>query len=219
MTDLPVSFSDELRNLCADDWRAATEHRFVDELLAGTVDPDVMRAYLVQDYQFIDGFVALLGSAIANADHFASRLAIARFLAMITSDENTYFVRAFDALGVSEADRFAPQLAAPTADFQALMARATAGGSYVRCLAVLVVAEWLYMSWAQRRTGPLPADFVHAEWITLHDNAYFNEVVGWLRSELDRAAGNASEAEREIAAALFTEAVALERAFFDHLYA
>jgi hypothetical protein len=32
-----------------------------------------------------------------------------------------------------------------------------------------VVAEWLYLDWASRAPQPLPNNFVHAEWITLHE--------------------------------------------------
>jgi hypothetical protein len=41
--------------------------------------------------------------------------------------------------------------------------------SYAAALAVLVVAEWLYLDWASRAPKPLPDNFVHAEWITLHE--------------------------------------------------
>lgn len=210
-----TGFSEALRRACAEDWNAAIRHRFVDAMLDGTAEPARMRAYLVQDYQFIDRFVALLGAAIASADSYAARLRLSGFLAMITSDENTYFQRAFDALGVPEAERTAPVLSGTTRAFQELMREAAESRSYARALSVLVVAEWLYLAWASRRSGPLPPDFVHAEWITLHDNDFFRDFVGWLRSELDRV----GPAEEAACAALFRRAVRLERQFFDDLYA
>jgi hypothetical protein len=53
-----VSFSDELRTRTAATWEAATGHRFVDELWAGTVDDAVLARYLAQDALFLDRFVA-----------------------------------------------------------------------------------------------------------------------------------------------------------------
>src|SRR5437899_361595 len=53
-------------------------------------------------------------------------------------------------------------------------------------LSVLVVAEWLYLDWASRAPQPLPNNFVHAEWITLHDNPNCRGFVDFLRAELDR---------------------------------
>ncbi|MFK8252911.1 TenA family protein [Ancylobacter terrae] len=212
-------YSERLRTAFAADWSAAIGHRFVDELFAGTVAPERMRAYLVQDYQFIDRFVALLGSAIASADLFTSRVRLAQFTAMITGEENTYFQRAFDALGVPAGEREAPALAPVTRDFQALMGEAADSRDYAACLAVLSVAEGLYLDWADRPGTTLPADFIHAEWITLHNNDVFRAFVAWLRSELDRVGATlAPERERQVRA-LFGRAVALERAFFDHVYA
>lgn len=213
-----MSFSDELRQANAQDWQACVEHRFVREIFAGTVAPDVMRRYLAQDYQFIDGFVALLGMAIATADRFDSRIRFAQFAAMITSDENTYFQRAFVALGVPEAERAHPVLTAPTAGFQTLMKDAAASRGYANCLVVLTVAEWLYLSWADRASVALPPDFVHAEWITLHNNEGFRGFVTWLRGELDRVGAVIDDTGRADAAAFFRRAVTLERAFFDHIY-
>jgi hypothetical protein len=39
---------------------------------------------------------------------------------------------------------------------------------------------------ASRARQPLPDNFVHAEWITLHDNPDFRGFVDFLRTELDR---------------------------------
>lgn len=214
-----MGFSEELRARNGEDWEAAIGHRFVDEIFAGAVPPEVMRRYLTQDYQFIDGFVALLGMAIATADRFDSRIRFAQFAAMITSDENTYFQRSFDALGVPAAERAHPVLTAPTSGFQALMRDAAACRDYAACLAVLTVAEWIYLSWADRPGAALPPDFVHAEWITLHNNEGFRAFVTWLRGELDRVGASVDAESRATAAAFFSRAVALERAFFDHIYA
>ena len=56
----PAPFSQVLRAECQKDWQAAIQHRFVDEIFAGTLSSEHLRHYLVQDYQFVDRFVALL---------------------------------------------------------------------------------------------------------------------------------------------------------------
>lgn len=211
-------FSARLKAENAQDWKAAVEHRFVDEIFRGAVPTEAMRRYLVQDSQFIDRFVALLGATIATADRFPSRIRFAQFAAMITSDENTYFQRAFDTLGVSEAERAAPTLSPVTVAFQSLMGEAAQSRSYAACLAVLAVAEGLYLDWADRPGTALPPHFLHAEWITLHNNPGFAGFVGWLRGELDRVGEGLDAASTEQARSMFSRAVALERALFDHLY-
>ena len=137
----------------------------------------------------------------------------------MTGPENTYFERCFAALGVGEAERAETPDAEATAGFKALMRDAAASGSYARMLAVLTVAEWSYLAWADRVKDRRPADFWHAEWIDLHTGAYFESVVGWLRGQLDTVGPALPAAERDQVACDFARAVALEKAFFDHAWA
>ena len=87
--------------------------------------------------------------------------------------------------------------------------------NYAAALSVLVVAEWLYLDWASRAPKPLPDNFVHAEWITLHDNPNFRTFVDFLRSELDRV----GPAYADLCRDFFRRAVELELSFFEAAYA
>ena len=207
-------FTDRLRRDTRPAWEAATGHRFVRELCDGTISDAVMARYLVQDHRFLDSFLVLLGAAMATADTLDARLRFGRSAGVVSGEENTYFLRAFAALGIDEADRMAPD-AAPTRAFKALMRDAAASGRYVAALSALCVAEWLYLDWAAAAPRPLPPRFVHAEWITLHDNPDFRTFVDVLRAELDRV----GPAEAELARDVFERAVAIEAAFFDAAYA
>ncbi|WP_347485335.1 TenA family protein [Vandammella animalimorsus] len=209
-----TAFTEQLRQANLQTWEQAAEHRFVQELFAGTIDDAVMAHYLIQDHRFLDSFLTLLGSAIATADTFEARLRFGRFAGMVSGDENTYFLRAFEALGVSEARRHQEPDTAPTQGFQAIMREAAATRNYAAVLAVLNVAEWLYQDWATRGNKPLPEHFVHAEWVTLHNTPFFNDFVAFLRAELDRI----GPAHSDIAHDFFRRAVALELAFFDEAY-
>jgi thiaminase (transcriptional activator TenA) len=90
-------------------------HRFVKELFAGAVPDAVMAGYLIQDHRFLDSFLTLLGAALASADRFEARLRFGRFIGMVSGEENTYFLRAFEALGVTEDRRAADPDTQPTA--------------------------------------------------------------------------------------------------------
>jgi thiaminase/transcriptional activator TenA len=209
-----TGFSETLRTENAQTWSQAVEHRFVHELLDGSVPDPVMAGYLTQDYRFFDGFLALVGAAVATADDSEARLRLARFAGDISGDENTYFLRAFDALGVSSSKRDAVPDTPATAAYKNLFKETAATREYAAIIAVLVVAEWLYLDWASRAPEPLPKGFVCAEWITLHDNPGFRELVGFLRSELDRVGPEHDETVR----GYFQRAVSLELAFFDSAY-
>jgi thiaminase (transcriptional activator TenA) len=212
-----MGFSDELRAACAGPWDAAVGHRFVDELWAGTLDDAVLAHYLVQDLQFLDAFVALLGAAVATGERPGPRLVIARQLGLVAGDEDDYFTRALDELGVPAAQRSTPELDVPTRGFLDLMDGARRSDDHGVVLSVLLVAEWLYADWAAR-TAPTPPRPLHAEWIDLHRGPAFTAWVAFLREEVDRAAATAGDAGRARMAEVFTRAVALELSFFDAAY-
>lgn len=205
-----------LQSNCAENWHAATHHAFTDALADGSIDRDIMAGYLQQDYLFVEEFVRLLASAVAHAPTLADGVPGAQFLGLICGSENTYFLRSLEALGVPEADKAARE----TEAFLALMAEARTSGSYAQMLAVLCVAEGVYLDWATPfadRADDLP--FWLGEWITLHCGAGFEGVVAYLRGQLDKTWPSLDADEQAMVEQLFTRAVALERAFFDAAWA
>ncbi|PSL14051.1 TenA family protein [Shimia abyssi] len=204
--------TDYLRSQVAEDWTAATTHAFTNALVDGSLSREKMAGYLQQDYLFVEEFVRLLASAVAHAPNLADGVPAAQFLGQICGPENTYFLRALEALEVPQAQTEASE----TLAFQQLMASARLSGRYEIMLSVLVVAEWVYLEWAtphEDRAENLP--FWFGEWITLHSGQGFSEVVSYLRKQLDTAWETLGAAEREDVQITFTKAVALERAFFD----
>ncbi|WP_286955973.1 TenA family protein [Brevibacterium sp. UBA7493] len=202
----------------AGQWDAAVGHRFVDELFSGTIEDAVLAGCLVQDYQFFDAFLSMLGGCVAHADRRDSKLRFAAQLGMLAADEDGYFQRAFSQLGVAEDDWRNPQLSRAAAGFQAEMYDAVAQAEYADLLVMLVIAEWLYLDWGER-DAPLPEHYVHSEWIELHRGEAFSSWCQFLVDELNRvwpaaeAAGRAAELT-----ARWERTVALELDFFDVTY-
>jgi thiaminase/transcriptional activator TenA len=207
-------FTETLRADSEPGWSHAVGHRFVKELFTGAIPDAVMARYLIQDHRFLDSFLIMLGATLVSADTFEARLRLGRFIGMVSAEENTYFLRAFEALGVTEARRSADPDTQPTAGFKAIMREATETRSYAAALSVLVVTEWLYLDWASRAPHPLPNNFVHAEWITLHDSPNLRGFVDFLRAELDRV----GPAQAGLCRDFFGRAVALEFSFFEAAY-
>ncbi|MGI9003156.1 MAG: TenA family protein [Pseudonocardia sp.] len=213
-----MTFSAELRDQVATTWEAAVGHRFVDELWRGEVAPPVLTTYLVQDHQFYDAFVALLGATVAAADRVEPRVVHARQLGLIAGPENDFFARSLDALDVGLADRTHPELREPTRGFLDLMDTARRSADYATCLTVLLVAEWLYLDWATRPGADVPDDPIQREWIELHRGPEFEGWVEFLRAEFDRVTATLDDAARAQVRVAFTRAVDLELAFFDAAY-
>src|SRR5467141_2274187 len=117
-------FTETLRAASEAGWSHAVGHRFVKELVTGAVPDAVMARYLIQDHRFLDSFLTLLGAALGSADTFEAKLRFGRFIGMVSGDENTYFLRAFEALGVTEDRRAAnPERSRPPASRQSCARR------------------------------------------------------------------------------------------------
>jgi thiaminase/transcriptional activator TenA len=214
-------FTDWLRAQSGDAWEAATTHEFARELHADTLDDVVFRRYLLQDYAFVETLVGLFGHAVGDAPTMKAKSRLVEFLGTVTSDEDDYFQRSFAALDVPESRYDDPTLTEATAAFRDLVMRAGGEGGYAESLAVLVPAEWVYLTWATDEslaTDDGPDRFYLQEWIELHAVPEFESFVSWLRAELDREGAAASEHRQARLAELFCRTVDLEAAFFDAAY-
>lgn len=214
-----MNFTEELRLAAGDQWDRVIDHRFTKELALGTIDRAVLKRYLIQDHRFLDSFVILLASIIANARTLDDRIPGCSFLATITGKENTYFERSFHALGISDVERESISDAPCTVGFCKLMKDVAFHGTLAEMLAVIVVCEWSYQSWGQIVwEDTVRDDFVCYEWVDLHCGASFDAVVQYLRSMLDKEAAHLNEEEKTKCRDRFLSAVQLEEDFFNYAY-
>ncbi|WP_135661807.1 TenA family protein [Halorhabdus rudnickae] len=211
-------FTEWLRARAEPDWSSAVEHPFVKELAGGTIDDGVFRRYLLQDYAFLDALVGAFGYAVGDAAGMDARSQLVDFLAVLTDDEDGYFERSFEALEVSESVYAHPEPTDTTRAFEDLLGRAAREGGYAETLAVLVPAEWVYLSWAEAHVDAEPGAFYLREWIDLHANDGFRSFVGWLREELDREGAAASPRRQARLDRSFRRTVELEVDFFETAY-
>ena len=86
--------------------------------------------------------------------------------------------------------------------------------SYAVALWSLVVTERLDRDWTSRAPKKPPDNFVHAEWIALHDSPGLRCFVDFLRAELDRV----GPAQADLCRDFFRRAVALECSFLEAAY-
>ena len=191
-------------------WQAAVNHRFIQELFEGTIEDEVLKKYLIQDYHFFDAFLSMLGACVAQADTLEAKLRFAKQLGFL--EEDGYFQKAFKELGVTEKEFLEVTLHPVTKEFQQLMYSAVDSSDYAQLLVMLVIAEGLYLDWGSKEL-PLPKKYIHLEWIHLHRGEFFKEWVQFLVDELNRVCkdkGTVSALQER-----WDQAVALELAFFE----
>ncbi|WP_369685083.1 TenA family protein [Haladaptatus sp. YSMS36] len=172
----------------------------------------------MQDFAFVEALAGLVGSAIADATTMAEKRRLTSFLATLTGEENDYFERSFDALAVPEEEWTNPKLLPVTQSLEDLFVRATHQGGYAESLAVLLPAEWVYLTWATAHADATPKRFYHDEWISMHATPEFTAFVEWLRTQVDECGRTLSPRRKERVRRLFTRTVDLEVDFFDAAY-
>eukprot|EP00933_Yihiella_yeosuensis_P034772 TRINITY_DN28245_c0_g1_i1.p1 TRINITY_DN28245_c0_g1~~TRINITY_DN28245_c0_g1_i1.p1 ORF type:complete len:220 (+),score=36.20 TRINITY_DN28245_c0_g1_i1:56-715(+) len=213
------SFTEKLRDQAGEQWMKVVHHKFTTELAAGTINRNVLKKYLIQDHRFLDSFVVLLASMIANCRTLEDRIPGCQFIALITDKENTYFERSFEAMGCTEEERQSIPNAQCTQGFIDLMHDAAKSGNLGEILAVLVVCEWSYMTWGELvLESTVREDFACYEWVDLHSGKFFAGVVKYLRSLLDKEESFLDEAGKEAVKQRFMKAIELEEAFFENAY-
>ncbi len=204
--------SEQLRGYAEADWNRAVNHAFTEALGDDRLADEVYTRYLVQDYAFIDTLVNLVARTLANAPAMPPKTVLAGFLAALTSDENTYFLRSFEALGLSEADYLNPELHPVSRAIIDTMKASEV--SYERAIICLCVAEWCYLSWSQQQAKkPRGSRFYLQEWIDIHVLPEFEQFVAWLRGQVDSFADR-DDASLEQLAELFRQMCVLEHLFF-----
>lgn len=175
-------------DLAEAEWNQAVNHRFVRELFAGKISDEVLGRYLVQDYQSFEAFLSMLGACVAHASSLSAKLRFSRQLGFLESDEDNYFVVAFEELQIAEKEYLEPELTSTTRRFRDLMYSAVDSADYVHLLIMLVIAEGLYLEWGERKDLPISNSLrkIHLGWIELHRGSDFKEWVEFLSSELEQ---------------------------------
>ncbi len=213
-------FSQTLREAADRKWEEATRHRFVKEMAENKIDNKVYKHYLIQDHAFIDSLIRLVARGVAAASGMEEKRRLSAFLAMLTSEENDYFERSFDALKVSEEDRDDATLSPVTYAFEDLFRAAVEEYDYTAVVAALLPVEWTYLDWASwaKTEGNASERFWVKEWIDIHQTREFKEFVDWLRGQVDTHGARLDPAAQKRLEARFVRAVELEVKFFDEAY-
>ncbi|WP_420413246.1 TenA family protein [Roseibium sp.] len=209
-------FSDWLAARAEPHWSEATDHAFTHAIGDGSVPDEAYVRYLIEDYTFITDLASILGYLVAKAPSMKSKSRLSGFLALLTSEENDYFLRSFDALGVSAATYETAAQGPVTRAFADLLLTSSGKGTYAEGLACLLCAEWCYLTWGLREAKkPRPEKFYLAEWIDLHAVEGFESFVNWIREEMDAVGAALPPNDQENLAKIFSKMSALEVAFFE----
>jgi len=215
----PDSFFARLRDSCADDWRAYTEHAFVQQLAAGTLPEASFRHYLIQDYLFLIHFARAYGLAIYKADNLVDMRAAAATVNALLDVEMRLHVEYCAGWGIAETDiQAAPEAGATMAYTRYVLERGLAGDSLDLMVALAPCVVGYGEIGATLAADPTTrlADNPYASWIEMYAGEDYRTVAIAAVAQLDRlAAERLTPAREDALRTTFCQATRLEAAFWE----
>ena len=210
----PGSVADAFYMAAAEDWQAAINSRFVNELLDDTLPDSVLISYLIQDFTFFTQ--PTLERLTAQAPTQEIRDMLNRQAEFFADQEKPYFLRFLEEYGVDEQLQASVPQTPANREYCAYLDRIAATGSFAQLLCLMCAMEWLYLAWAKRTVdaGVVQQVPAHRGWVELHEGELFRRWVGNLIALVNQyASPDGPEAD------VFPEVARLERAFFEDSYA
>ncbi len=211
-----MAFSDELYAAARPIWEAQVRHPFVAGIGDGSLDEDVFKRWVLQDYRYLKEFARVFAWAVAKAERLESMGWYAAVLNLTLNTEmelhRSYAAR-FD---LEPADLEAAEMWPTTRAYTDFLVRTAADGDMADLVAALLPCAWGYVHVAQQLAkGAPPRDQRYADWIAQYSSDEFAEAAEWLKVEMNHLAASASPEKRERLTDLFVVSSRYEWQFWE----
>jgi len=190
-----VSFFDELKAACADDWQAYTRHAFVEQLGAGTLPKAAFQTYLVQDYLFLIQFARAHALAIYKSTSLEDMRAAAAGVHAILDVEMDLHVRLCAGWGLSKSDLEQSVEALQTVAYTRLVLEAGQAGDILDLMVALAPCMLGYAEIGRNlqqqhagSAGAVASDHPYHFWINEYAGADYQAVADSAQSALEKHA-------------------------------
>ncbi len=214
-----MRFFERLKTAAAAEWRAYTEHPFMNALADGSLPEAAFRHYLVQDYLFLIEFARAYALAVYKSPRLADMREAAAGLSAILDVEMDLHVKLCAGWGLLPGELEQAPAAAEMLAYTRYVLDAGMRGDLLALKVALAPCVIGYAEIATRlasRPEALAATNPYRVWIAEYAGAPYQEVAANAQAQLeslaDRYATPAREAEL---IAIFKEATRLEADFWE----
>jgi thiaminase (transcriptional activator TenA) len=211
-----MAFTDELFEAARPIWDAQLEHPFVRGIADGSLDPEVFKRWVLQDYLYLKDFVRIFAWAVAKADRLESMNWYAGVLNLTLNTEMELHRQYAARFGLTAADLEREPIWPTTRAYTDFLVRTAADGDMADLVAALLPCAWGYVYIAQGMAkGQPPEDARYADWIAQYASPEFAEAAEWLRTEMNRLAEGTSLEQRKRLEELFVLSSRYEWQFWE----
>ena len=184
-----MTFTDELFEAAKPIWDAQIEHPFVRGIADGSLDPDVFKRWVLQDYLYLKEFARVFAWAVAKSDRLDAMGWYAAVLDLTLNTEMELHRQYATRFGITAEELEAEPMWPTTRAYTDFLVRTAADGDMAELVAALLPCAWGYVYIAGAMTaGEIPGDARYADWIAQYASDEFAEAARWLRTEMNRLA-------------------------------
>jgi thiaminase/transcriptional activator TenA len=214
-----MTASEELRVHAADLWERQLRHPFVTGIGDGTLDIDLFRIWVRQDYLFLIEYGRVLALCASRAPDLATMRRFAE-LAHETLGTEMDLHRSYCAdLGMDEAELEREAPARTTRAYTDFLVRTAAVGDFAEAAAAVLPCMWGFSEIGRRLAERgRPIDARYAAWVDMYASDDFAELARWCRTVVDRAGEGTSPATLQAMREAFRVSSAYELAFWQMPY-
>lgn len=211
-----MPFTDELYEAARPIWDAQLEHPFVRGIAEGTLEVEIFKNWVRQDYLYLKEFARVFAWAAAKARRLESMGWYAAGLHLTLNTEMELHRQYAARFGLTPQELEAEEMWPTTRAYTDFLVRTAADGDMAELVAALLPCAWGYVYIAQRMAeGEPPEDARYADWIRLYSSPEFAEAAEWLKGEMNRLAENATAEKRERLKDLFVLSSRYEWQFWE----
>jgi thiaminase (transcriptional activator TenA) len=211
-----MNFTDELYEAARGVWDRQLAHPFVRGIAEGTLEVEVFKRWVLQDYLYLKEFARVFAWAAAKADRLESMSWYAAVLNLTLNTEMELHRQYAARFGLTPADLEREEVWPTTRAYTDFLVRTAADGDMAELVAALLPCAWGYVHIAQEMVkGPPPQDQRYADWIAQYASPEFAEAAAWLRGEMNRLAEGATAQKRERLKELFVLSSRYEWQFWE----
>ena len=208
-------FTGELWQGSADIYGAILAHPFLTGLTDGSLPPDAVTFYVVQDAVYLRAYAQALAAVASRATDSAGTEMFARYAAETVTVERTLHDSLLADLGIDPASAERAEEAPTTLAYTSYLLATTRGGSYAEGVGAVLPCFWIYWEVGKellRRGSPDPR---YQKWVTTYGGEEYGDTVREVLAATDRLAPGLAGPERAMVHRHFRTTSRYEWMFWD----
>lgn len=212
-----MSFCDHLYDEVESIWQAQLDHPFVVGIADGSLDPEVFKNWVRQDYRYLEEFSRVFAWGAAKANDLGEMQFFAGALDLTLNTEMELHRSYAERFGLEAEDLESTEMWPTTRAYTDFLVRVAADGALDELLAGLLPCAWGY-AWLGRKLEEnyaTPEDDRYAQWIATYTDDEFQGASDHLKQLMDRHAERADAERRGRLTDLFVTSSRYEWRFWE----